>query len=190
MYFRFGTKKIIEAAGVLLQCGSARRMKYIRLLKLLYIADRESVGETGLPIIGTPLTAMERGPVHSLVYDFITKDDRIDQRALAQWQSCVRTDEAQHEVALVADPGTQSLSDYEVEKLQQVCQKYRSIGRWGVSELTHEFPEWKKHYVEGTSRPIPFEDVIKAVGRGDDLDEIMSEAEELDALHKVLGTAA
>jgi len=71
MYFHFSTKKIIEAGAVLLGCRSQRRMSYLRLLKLLYMADRESLKETGWPIIGTQPVAMDYGPVHSEVYDLV-----------------------------------------------------------------------------------------------------------------------
>jgi uncharacterized phage-associated protein len=44
-------------------------MNYMRLLKLLYIAERETLGRTGRPIVGGPVTAMERGPVLLEVLD-------------------------------------------------------------------------------------------------------------------------
>ena len=71
MYFQFGTRKIVEAAAVLLRSSQHGRMGRLRLLKLLYIADRESLRETGRPIVGTKLVAMDLGPVHSEVYDLI-----------------------------------------------------------------------------------------------------------------------
>ena len=43
MPYRFNISKAIEAAGVLLREEPSRRMSRIRLLKLLYIADRESL---------------------------------------------------------------------------------------------------------------------------------------------------
>src|SRR5271155_4089348 len=63
--------KTIQAIGVLLRADGVKRMNYMRLLKLLYMADRESLRETGRPITGGPVTAMERGPVLEEVYDLI-----------------------------------------------------------------------------------------------------------------------
>ena len=69
--FRLDTRKTIEAAATLLRLAPYRRMSRKRLLALLYLADRESLKPTGRPIIGGRLVAMDYGPIHSEVYDFI-----------------------------------------------------------------------------------------------------------------------
>ena len=51
MTFRFDYDKALQAAGVLLSLDGDR-MERIRLLKLLYIADRELLAETGRTITG------------------------------------------------------------------------------------------------------------------------------------------
>jgi len=56
---------------VLLKFEESREMDRVRLLKLLYIADRESIAQTGEPILGTKLVAMKWGPLHSKVLDLI-----------------------------------------------------------------------------------------------------------------------
>ena len=57
--------------GVLLGYERARRMNYMRLLKLLYLAVREFLLKTGHTITGDHAGAMKRGPVSSQVYDLI-----------------------------------------------------------------------------------------------------------------------
>jgi hypothetical protein len=187
-YFHFGTKKIVQAASVLLQCRAERQMSYLRLLKLLYIADRESLKETGWPIVGTEPVAMDHGPVHSKVLDLVKGNRRLDRQERQQWSDHIRTQ--QMDVILIRDPGTLSLSPYEITKLRDVCLRYESADRFGVRDETHEFPEWAQNHTVGTSRPIPFEDIIRAVGRGDDLEEILADAEEANALDDLLGTSA
>jgi len=187
MYFQFGTTKLIEAAGVLLKCRPNRRMSYLRLLKLLYIADRESLKETGWPVVGTEPVAMEHGPVHSKVYDLVKGGGRISSQELEHWSSHINTDG--HDVVLAADPGTDSLSPYEMEKLERVCLRYEGIDRFGVSDLTHDFPEWAKNYRQGTSRPIPLEDILWAIGRTGDCEEILADAAEVNALNNLLGVS-
>ena len=71
MFFRLDTKKTIEAAATLLRLMPHRMMGKKRLLTLLYIADRVSLERCGRPIIGGRLAAMDYGPIHSEVYDFI-----------------------------------------------------------------------------------------------------------------------
>ncbi len=50
MNFPLKVLKTIQAIGVLLRSDGVKRMNYMRLLKLLYMADRESLCETGRPI--------------------------------------------------------------------------------------------------------------------------------------------
>ena len=52
MHFRFNFEKTLQAAGVLMS-SDGDRMEHMRLLKLMYIADREMLAETGSPITGT-----------------------------------------------------------------------------------------------------------------------------------------
>lgn len=180
MHFRFATNKVVQAAGVLLQSSAARRMKYFRLVKLLYIADRDSLAETGWPIAGSEPVAMDNGPVDSKVLDLVKGTGQRSPNDREEWSRYICTQG--RDVVLVRDPGTRSLSRYEVDKLRDVCRRYKSLDRYGVRDVTHDFPEWIAHHVEGTSRPIPLEDIIRAVGRGNDLEEISAMAEEVSAL--------
>lgn len=180
MYFHFGTRKIVEAIAALLRSSASRRMGCLRLLKLLYIADRESLRETGRPIVGTKPVAMEYGPVHSEAYDLIKGSHWGEE----SWAEFIRKDG--HEVELTKDPGVLTLSRYEIGKLTETAAKYREMEEFDLVRLTHEFPEWKANYREGTSTPIPMEDIIEAVGRAEDRDEILQDAAETKAVRRIL----
>ena len=52
---------------MLLKASPGLRMSRNRLLLLLYMADRESLGEVGGPIVGGPLIATRSGPCHEAV---------------------------------------------------------------------------------------------------------------------------
>src|SRR5262245_9212871 len=67
MLRQFDTMKAIQAAAVLLRFDDGA-MDYLRLLKLLYIADREALRETGRPISYSRTIAMDNGPLSSEVY--------------------------------------------------------------------------------------------------------------------------
>ena len=71
MLRQFSVERTAQAAAVLLRRADGHRMPYIRLLKLLYVADRESVRGTGFPITGDDPCAMRRGPVLSITHDLI-----------------------------------------------------------------------------------------------------------------------
>jgi uncharacterized phage-associated protein len=184
MHFHFGTRKVVEAAATLLRCETSRRMSYLRLLKLLYISDRESLAETARPIVGTVPVAMKHGPVLSEILDLV-RGQHWDE---ATWSEFIRRDG--YEVELTKDPGVLSLSRYEIEKLTQTAGRYRDTDDWQLVGVTHEFAEWKGNYQENTSTVIPLEDIIEAVGRSADCAEILRDAERSRALDKLFaGTA-
>jgi Protein of unknown function (DUF4065) len=62
-------------------------MEYVRLLKLLYIADREMMAEAGAPVTGDRAVAMDHGPVLSHVYDLV-KGKAARAR---EWAHLIRT---------------------------------------------------------------------------------------------------
>lgn len=62
--------KTLQAVAVLLELDGGR-MARIRLLKLLYIVDRELLADVARPLTGARVVAMKYGPVLSQVYDLI-----------------------------------------------------------------------------------------------------------------------
>jgi uncharacterized phage-associated protein len=184
MSFPFNIEKAIQAASVLLSHHEQKRMEYIRLLKLLYIADRESVAETGRPIIGSKVVAMRNGPLHSRIYSLVKGEDIAEP----EWAQCFQTigvtiQELQH-------PGVSQLARYEVRKLKEVHDRYQNTDTWALVEETHNFEEWRQHYPdphENTSRIIPFADLAKAVGQGDELAAIEEDAREACEIDRLFG---
>jgi uncharacterized phage-associated protein len=185
MFFRFSTKKTIQAVAVLLKLDRGR-MSYLRLLKLLYIADRENLRLVRKPIIGSKLVAMKNGPLHSVVYNLI-KGEHVDS---PQWAQFIRKEG--YEVELVNDPGVSELSASEVRTLTGVSEKYTAVSEWDIVEATHDFPEWIKNEPEestNTSHVIPFEDLLDAIGLSAEKDGILAEAKEDAALDRMFSWA-
>lgn len=157
-------------------------MNYYRLLKLLYIADRESVRQFGRPIVGGRLVAMDRGPLHSAGFDLMTGKDP----AISEWSQFFATQ--RFEIAMIRDPGNDTLSKREIELLNRVRDEHEAHDDWDVGELTHEFEEFKKNLApRGKSKTIPFEDVLEAVGRAADKPAILKDAENKALFDRVFG---
>jgi uncharacterized phage-associated protein len=136
-------------------------MGYLRLLKLLYLADREHLRTAHRPIVGTRTVAMKNGPLHSEVYNLV-KGEHIDDPL---WSDHVR--KQGYQIELVKDPGRSGLSAAEVRTLSDTFERYASMGEWDLVEVTHDFPEWLKNYPDesaDTSCTIPFDDLLEAVG--------------------------
>jgi uncharacterized phage-associated protein len=169
----FSTEKTAQAAAVLLKAANGNRMRHIRLLKLLYLADRESIRDTGFPITGDDAYAMMHGPVLSKTYDLI-KGKGADAAVWTQWIRKV----GRWDVQLAADPGWRKLSRYEMRKLGEVAKRYAGAGDWEIVDRLHEeLPEWRSAYRhDDSSHRISEADILAAVGRGDQVQDVLAEA--------------
>lgn len=154
MFLRFNFKRTLQASAYLLRLDG-KRMSYLRLLKLLYIADREWLGEMGESITGDRAFAMNFGPVLTSVYDLI----KGNGSKAGVWDDYIHTEG--YAVELVADPGRDELSKAIVKKLTEITERYRNLDEFELSELTHSFPEWADHYASGPSS-IPWQEMLLA----------------------------
>jgi uncharacterized phage-associated protein len=183
MLIPFDILKVAQACAVLLKSEPSRRMSRLRLLKVLYIADREYLAERGRPITGDRVAAMDHGPVLSRTYDLIKGTDP----GTATWCRNLRTLGAR-DVELGEDPGVGKLSRFEIEKLQRVATRLADLDDWSVAELTPDFPEWEKNVpAKGTSKPIPLDDLLAATGRLDQKESLLADERALQAADHIFG---
>jgi len=169
--FHFDFDKAVQAAGCLLQAETPPKMEYMRLLKLLYIADRESLRETGVPVTGDVVYAMKQGPVLSKVYDLI-KGEHLRSR---DWDRFIKR--SGYQVELVDQPGNGRLCRYEIEKLNEISERYFFKDTFEISEETHAFQEWQRNSVTQGQKEIPLTDILEAVGRAEDAESVAREAD-------------
>ncbi|HLX60344.1 MAG TPA: Panacea domain-containing protein [Planctomycetota bacterium] len=185
MHFPFELEKAIAATALLISEHKAKQLDRLRIQKLLYLAERESLRLTGRPIVGDKLCAMQHGPVLSHALDLMRGIQHDDK-----WSKFFST-KGPNLLILTKNPGVDALSQFDVAILKQIAQKYRARSSWNVVELTHEFPEWKRNYVPKSSRAIPLTDILHAVGRSDEeAKEIVADAEYAAAFARQFGAAA
>jgi uncharacterized phage-associated protein len=177
MMRRLDVDKAIQAVGVLLR-REGKEASRLRLLKLLYIADRIALRNTGAPILGSKIVAMKHGPLHSEILDLIN-GDHVDE---PKWSRHFRS--SGRNIVLEDEPGVGKLSRQEIELLNEVVDARINLTDWDVADETHGFEEWQKTYPdprENTSRPIPIELVIDAVGRSADKEAILQDMRDSEA---------
>jgi uncharacterized phage-associated protein len=133
----------------------------MRLLKLLYIADREAIAETLHPITGDNAVAMDHGPVLSQTYKLIRREAQVHQEV---WDGFIAQEGARNHV-LINDPGKDLLSEFEIAKLETVSNMRRGMSDSAIREETHRFPEWiNNEPPEGSKEDISLHDVLVAIG--------------------------
>ena len=182
MIFTFKIDKTMQAIASLLHFHNTQEMSYLRLLKLLYIADRESLKETGQPITGDHVVAMEHGPVLSSVFNLI-KGEHSDW---GHWSRFLQR--SGYRLKLILDPGNGKLSKYEIAKLREITRIYDDKNEWEMIYIVHEFPEWKRNDPGKSSKPIPLEHVLEAIGRSGDMEAIVQDAKDQNTFDQLFAS--
>jgi len=158
MHTPFDQAKAAQAAGVFLHLAGGR-LHYMVLIKLLYLADRESLLRNGCPITQDTYYTMKTGPVLNSVHDLLT-------HALTgeggDWSKSISRPSI-YEVGLSSDPGSDLLSKTEQEIIRNVFKKYRIYIRRPAEfvKLLHQIlPEIVK--VEDGSVPLETASILQA----------------------------
>jgi uncharacterized phage-associated protein len=176
MFVAFDIDRCVESAGVLFSTTETKMMGRLRLLKLLYLANRKSLKETGDPIVDDDAIAMKYGPVLSHTYDLI-KGTNLDAKVRAAWNEHFKVVDW-IQIQMLNDPGTDHLSDYDVATLIEIAFQYKDVEDDDLSELTHTFDEYKWHWDgKHNMEPIPERDLLRGVGyTPEKTNEILEEA--------------
>lgn len=142
----FNERKAAQAAAWLLfRAGGA--MPLLKLMKLMYLAERRSLELHSEPLIGDRLVSMQHGPVLSRIYNHV---NGAMPSAEGGWESWI-ADRSDHMLALrdparLLSPETQllALSDSDAEILDEIWEQFGHLDQWQLVEYTHaNCPEWR-----------------------------------------------
>lgn len=161
----FNDRKSAQAVAYFLHLGGGS-MHLVKLMKLLYLAERRSLKEYGESITGDTFVSMKHGPVLSITYQYMNGD--IVSSTKGGWTSLI-SDRANHELALkfkLDDPETQliALSDSDAQCIRETWNEFGSMETWELRDYTHSgaCPEWED---PGQSmRPIPLARILNHLG--------------------------
>jgi uncharacterized phage-associated protein len=158
MHFNFDEKRAAQAAAVLLRLSGGRQ-NYTWLLKVLYLADRESLSATGAPIAGASFCSMKNGPLASDIYDCIKRDGDH-----AEWARCIK--KVEYDVVLIKSPGDSELSEYDIEVLTSMHEKYKHLDFKEMIKVVHTLPEWREPDQEMGPKSLPLspESMLRGAG--------------------------
>ena len=153
MRFVFDERRAAQAAARLLARHDGT-MPYIKLIKLLYLADRAALVEGGAPITGDRFVSLRHGPALGRVLDLI-KDDCPAEDSV--WHGYVVRE--RFDARLVGTTESKRLSDVDRGILDGVSDAYGCLKEWDVVARTHALPEWKDP--GNTAIPIEPEDILR-----------------------------
>lgn len=138
-------QKITEALNYLaIKCGTSKRINKMKAIKLLYFADRYHLRKYGRPLTGDTYLAMGYGPVGSLAKDIAENSEFLDDDPRS-YGNKILTLVSQHEFKSIKEAALDFFSETDRESLDFVIKKLAKFTGFELAELSHAYPEWKKH---------------------------------------------
>jgi len=178
---RFREDKATQAAALLLRWAGGA-MNYMKLIKLLYLADRAALVRWGRPITFARAVSMKHGPVLSEVLDLINEGSPPGTDSL--WNLAVSSP-AHYEVGLAGECPAEDLSDAEEGVLMEVFREYGHLDPWALVDLLHAtLPEW---IPTSGAIPIQYRDILLKEGWTEaETAEVESELENLALMDRIV----
>lgn len=155
----------------------------LKLVKLVYLADRLSLQTYHEPITWDHLVSMPYGPAPSQTRDYIS-GIASDGEALAVWEEWI-SDRDRHDVGLAKEINRELLdrvSDAEIQILNEVWQTFGKMNEWELVDYTHDHcPEWTDP--NGSSVRIHERTLFQIFGKS--FEEAVELAHDLDEQRRV-----
>lgn len=156
----FNERKVAQMAAYLLKKRGGC-MAHLKMMKLLYLADREAMARYGVPISGDRVVSMDHGPVLSKTLNLMDGDVESSPNG---WEELI-SDKANYELSLrreLTDVDLDELSAADIDVLDTVWDQFGKMGRWEIRDYTHTLPEWEDP--QGSSIPLSHMKILIALG--------------------------
>lgn len=140
----------------------------LKLVKLMYLADRESMRRYGRPISYDNMVSMPNGPVLSQTYSLINGEGLPENQRI--WNRWISPRIDNHTVQLQKNDCTEKDFDHfsqaDVEILSAVWEEFGVMDQWQLRDYTHDnCSEWEQPKQQGKqSTPIKDIDIFRALG--------------------------
>jgi len=185
----FDERKATQIAATFLSLRGGR-MPYIKLIKLLYLLDREALNRWGMPVTTDIYASMDHGPIVSHIFNLIT-----DDIVTPVWSQFISPPLGDHEVELKKEVRqlpipNDRLSPAEEKLIREIDQQFGHRERWElIKNHMHRLPEWSDP--EGSSYPIHVRQILKALGYEDsELNATLRELRTVNAAHRILSPSS
>ena len=142
---------------------SGAPMDKMKVQKLLYLADRECMDQTGFPISNDTYYHMPYGPVLSETLDLMN-----GKRIESEWGKWIRKgDNDELAPARAGDVNREAcdhLSDFEIEILDKIWSKFGDMDGLDLSKYTHTLSEHIHVPLKAGRKPLSHADILVALG--------------------------
>ena len=151
----FDDRKVTQMACLFIKILGGS-IDYLKLMKLLYIADKEALSSLGNSISGDAFYSMPLGPVLSKTLDMSGK--YYEKTNKAYWRKHITAQSCNHELTQKEEPGNGDLSEAETDIIKKVIAELGMKTGKQLVDITHAFSEYNEPH--GSSIPIEIIDML------------------------------
>ena len=169
----FKAEKVLQIITYLLSLNN-NKMNKLKLMKELYLIDRESIKERNTSLSGDEFFSLPHGPVLSKTLNMI--NDIADGNPWSEFLSLTG-----HDIELVKTAGTGRLSRNDRKYIEAISAKYINTDRFALADYTHTLPEWKDPGVSNIK--IRFNSIMEALNKSEE--EIEAAKQEYDSITEI-----
>jgi uncharacterized phage-associated protein len=140
----FNYKKATQALNYFLQAndGSLNKMKAI---KFVWLADRLHLRKYGRTITSDVYFALPFGPVPSTTRNIIELNEDFLTNVEIEYSSEFIENSGKYVFSSKKEPNLKVFSKTDISVLDIIIEKYNNFTEFQLSDLSHNFPEWKKY---------------------------------------------
>lgn len=160
--YKFQEERVTQLAAYILKLNNGQPENYTKLLKLLYLIDRESLNQWGHTITHDRVVNMSHGPVLSKTYDRIKRGSPD-----SYWRRHIGGNST-FGIELISDPGEGELTEADKLIANKIFEKFRNNSYSQMIEYCHELPEWEDPQKSGSkAQPLSIEKILEALGKSE-----------------------
>jgi uncharacterized phage-associated protein len=174
-------KKITHAAAYLLK-KRGNRMSYMKLLKLLYLTERNILEKYGYSFTSDRYVAMQQGMVLSNTLSLINGEFLPEYSRI--WDEYISEPQGK-DVLLKKAIDLTALSEAEIEELDKVYAEFGYMNRWEIVDYIHDnLKEWKDP--NGSMIPVSREELLNVISdNSENNKKVLEEIEEQEEIRKL-----
>jgi uncharacterized phage-associated protein len=175
---QFNERKATQLAAAFIE-RSGGSLNHMKLIKLMYLADRTALLSWERPITGDDYFSLKHGPILSTTLSMISDEHNPSSENF--WFDYIKK-QGDYEVSLVKPCPPTDLSVAEVAVIDEVFSQYGHYDKWDLVKHLHEvLPEWNDP--GPSSFPIYIRDILEGEGRSSQ--EIARVESDLDSLKMI-----
>lgn len=174
----FDEKKAAHSMGYLCSLSRDNTISSLKLLKLIYLSDRESIRENGYPIQIDEYRSLKNGPVNYRLHKYISKFDYAEIKEFHKILEKKKDNTFSLKEGIKKDD-LLSLSEGDINIFDKIYDKFGSFSTKEIIDWTHNpnnIPEWN---YDNRNKKIKLYKIYEAVGNDEEEAKLIAD----DVIH-------